>query len=63
MDGLYSKIPRDTSISSQSMTQTKIINHTPQITINEPHWYGKEDLRRTLEEAAFLLNMDAKGAM
>lgn len=63
MDGLYSKIPMDTRISNQAVTQTKIINHTPQITINEPHWHGKEDLRRTLEEAAFLLNMDARGAM
>ena len=44
-------------------TNTKVINNSPVININNPVFNSEKDIRKTLQDAAFILNIDERGSM
>lgn len=48
---------------SNSNSTTKVINNSPVININNPVWNSEKDIRKTLQDAAFILNIDERGSM
>lgn len=44
-------------------TSTKVVSNSPVININNPVWHSEKDLRKTLQDAAFILNIDERGAL
>jgi hypothetical protein len=48
---------------SNSNSTTKVINNSPVININNPVWNSEKDIRKTLQDAAFILNVDERGSM
>ncbi len=44
-------------------TNSKVINNSPVININNPVFNSEKDIRKTLQDAAFILNIDERGNM
>ncbi|MDN5411128.1 MAG: phage tail tape measure protein [Lactococcus sp.] len=49
--------------TASSPTNTKVVSNSPVININNPVWHSEKDLRKTLQDAAFILNIDERGAL
>lgn len=53
---------RGLGVSSSNVTTTKTINNQPNVTMHV-YWSGKEDIRRTMEQMAWITNIDEKGGL